>query len=91
MSAALSRHGYTSVTITTVTISVRYVSPDQWWQASLSEGPWLCWQHIPRDQLPAARADALQLLETLREPDGTLTRHIPTAYAVATTATPEDR
>jgi ubiquinone/menaquinone biosynthesis C-methylase UbiE len=90
MHAALTRHGYTNITITANTITVRYDNPDQWWLASVSEGPWLCWRDIPRNQLNAARADALQLLQPLREPDGSLTRDIPMAYAVATARTPQD-
>lgn len=88
MRAALARHGYSGITTTTATMTVRYASPAQWWQASVSEGPWLCWQRIPGSRLLAARADALRLLEPLREPDGTLTRRIPMAYATATARRP---
>jgi ubiquinone/menaquinone biosynthesis C-methylase UbiE len=82
MHAVLERYGFTDVTMTTEVVSVRYASPQQWWLASVSEGPWVAWQHIPRSRLPAARAEALRLLEPLREADGTLTRHVPMTYAI---------
>lgn len=83
MQAALLRYGFADVLVTAEVISVHYASPQQWWLASVSEGPWVTWQHIPRNRLAAARADALRLLEPLREPDGSLTRHVPMAYATA--------
>ena len=85
MHAALLRYGFADVTITADVVSVHYASPQQWWLASVSEGPWVTWRHIPRSRLAAARADALRLLEPLREADGSLTRHVPMAYAAAQT------
>jgi ubiquinone/menaquinone biosynthesis C-methylase UbiE len=83
MNAALLRCGFTDVAMTAELVSVRYASPQQWWLASVSEGPWVAWQHIPRDRLAAARADGLRLLEPIREPDGSLIRQVPMAYATA--------
>jgi SAM-dependent methyltransferase len=83
METTLATCGYTGVTITVETVTIRYDSPGQWWKASLSEGPWVTWRHIPPARLPQARADAMRLLEPMREPDGSLTRHIRMGYAVA--------
>jgi ubiquinone/menaquinone biosynthesis C-methylase UbiE len=88
MHAALKSYGFTDVTTTAEVIGVRYASPQQWWLASVSEGPWVTWQHIPRSRLPAARADALRLLEPMREADGSLIRHVPMAFAAARAPAP---
>jgi SAM-dependent methyltransferase len=91
MTTWLTRLGYTVPAVTTGTITVRYASPDQWWEASVSEGPWVTWQHIPPRQLPRARAAALALAGPLREADGSLTRHIPMAWATARRPARPDR
>jgi ubiquinone/menaquinone biosynthesis C-methylase UbiE len=88
MCSALLRHGYTDVITSAQVITVRYASPAQWWLASVSEGPWITWRHIPRSRLLTARADALRLLEPMRESDGSLTRQIPVAYATARAPAP---
>jgi ubiquinone/menaquinone biosynthesis C-methylase UbiE len=83
MESTLATCGYTGITTMVETVTVRYDSPGQWWEASRSEGPWVTWRHIPPDQLPAAQAEAMRLLEPMREPDGRLTRHIRMGYAIA--------
>jgi SAM-dependent methyltransferase len=82
MSATLRHYGYEVIAITAERATVRYANPEQWWHASVSDGPW---QHIPRDLMPAARARALRMTGPLREPDGGLTRSVPVAYAVTRT------
>jgi ubiquinone/menaquinone biosynthesis C-methylase UbiE len=83
METALRTCGYQHITTTTETITTRYHSPQHWWDAASSEGPWVSWRHIPPARLPDARADALTLLEPMRNGDGTLTRTIQIAYATA--------
>jgi SAM-dependent methyltransferase len=75
--------GYADIESVVETITVRYDSPEQWWEASLAEGPWVTWQHIPPARLEEARAEGLALAAELREPDGALLRHITMAYLTA--------
>jgi|SRR5450755_522640 ubiquinone/menaquinone biosynthesis C-methylase UbiE len=79
----LAACGYTSITRTVETVTVRYDSPQQWWEASVAEGPWVTWRHIPADRLADARAEAMTMAEDLREPDGSLLRRIQMAYLTA--------
>jgi len=79
----LAACGYTSITSTVETVTVRYDSPQQWWEASVAEGPWVTWRHIPADRLADARAEAISMAEDLREPDGSLLRRIQMAYLIA--------
>lgn len=81
--AALSACGYTGVTTTVETITIRYDSPQQWWEAAASEGPWVTWRHIPAQRLAEARAEALAMAGKLREPDGSFQRHIRMAFLTA--------
>lgn len=83
MIAVLTRCGYTGIAVTTQTVQVRYTGPRQWWQASWAEAPRLAWQHIPDADRDPARRDAFALLERMREPDGTLVRHVDMAFATA--------
>jgi SAM-dependent methyltransferase len=81
--ALLSACGYTAITVTTEIVTIRYDSPEQWWEASAAEGPWVTWRHIPPERLAAARDRGLAMAGDLREPDGTLLRHIRMAYLTA--------
>jgi ubiquinone/menaquinone biosynthesis C-methylase UbiE len=83
MTDQLAACGYTGVTVTTRTIGVHYTGPRQWWQASWAEAPRLAWQHIPDADRDSARRAAFALLERMREPDGTLVRHVRMAFATA--------
>lgn len=83
MQTVLRHCGYEHITTTVQTVTTRYDSPQQWWDASVSEGPWVSWRHIPPDRLPGARAAALELLEPMRNGDGTLTRNTRIGYATA--------
>jgi hypothetical protein len=74
MAGMLSACGYTRITTCLRPVTTSYHSPRQWWQACMSQGPWVCWQHIPPAALQAARTDAFSLLEGMRERDGTLRR-----------------
>jgi 2-polyprenyl-3-methyl-5-hydroxy-6-metoxy-1,4-benzoquinol methylase len=70
-------------------ITMTYRSPQQWWQAARSQGPWaVAWRHIPPGRLPAAQSQAFALLEGLREPDGTLIRTITFACTSARSGDP---
>lgn len=79
----LAACGFRDIEATVETVTIRYDSPEQWWTASVSEGPWVTWQHIPPDRLPEAREAGLALAGQLREPDGTLLRHVKMAYVSA--------
>jgi ubiquinone/menaquinone biosynthesis C-methylase UbiE len=83
MEAMLADCGFCDAATTVETVEVRYVDPGQWWEATRWEGPWLTWRHIPPDDLPAARREALSMLDGMREPDGGLVRRVRTAYTVA--------
>jgi ubiquinone/menaquinone biosynthesis C-methylase UbiE len=83
MTDQLAACGYTGVTVSTRTIDVHYTGPRQWWQASWAEAPRLAWQHIPGADRDAARRAAFALLDRMREPDGTLVRHVRMAFATA--------
>lgn len=83
MTDQLAACGYTGVTVSTRTIGVHYTGPRQWWQASWAEAPRLAWQHIPDADRDSARRAAFALLERMREPDGTLVRHVRMAFATA--------
>ena len=66
-------------------VTMTYTSPDQWWAAARSQGPWaVAWRHISPTALDSARQQAFALLEALRQPDGTVTR---TLTFVCTSAT----
>ena len=57
----------------TLTLTCR--TPEQWWAAGWSQGPWAaCWRHIRPDRLEAAQREAFALLDQLRGPDGTIGR-----------------
>jgi ubiquinone/menaquinone biosynthesis C-methylase UbiE len=81
--AMLDACGYADVTSTVERIVFHYDSPQQWWEAAVSEGPWLTWRHIPADRLAEARAVALVMAGKLREPDGSLQRHVRMAFVTA--------
>jgi len=81
--AMLDACGYTGVTSLTETMTYRYDSPEHWWDTCVSEGPRLTWRHIPAQRLAQARAEALAMAQDLREPDGSLLRHVGMAYLVA--------
>jgi O-methyltransferase/aklanonic acid methyltransferase len=83
MTAQLAAVGYTGIAVATRMIDVRYTGPRQWWQASWAEAPRLAWQHIPGADRDAARRAAFTLLDRMREPDGTLVRHVEMAFATA--------
>jgi ubiquinone/menaquinone biosynthesis C-methylase UbiE len=69
--------GYTDITTVTEGIASRYASPAAWWESTSSRAARVSWQHIPPDQLPAARAEILALLDRQRDPaDGSVTRTI---------------
>jgi ubiquinone/menaquinone biosynthesis C-methylase UbiE len=81
--AQLAACGFRDINATVATVTIRYDSPEQWWAASVAEGPWVTWQHIPPGRLPEAREVGLALAGELQEPDGTLLRHIKMAYVSA--------
>jgi O-methyltransferase/aklanonic acid methyltransferase len=83
MKAQLAAQGYTSIEVVTRTVDVRYTGPWQWWRASWAEAPRLAWQHIPGADRDAAREAAFTALDRMREPDGTLVRHVQLAFATA--------
>jgi hypothetical protein len=83
MAGMLSACGYTGITTQVQPLTTIYDHPRQWWQACLSQGPWVCWQHIPPAALQAARTDAFRLLEGMRDRDGTPRRTLRFALTTA--------
>ena len=83
MTGQLATCGYAGVAVSTRTVHVHYTGPRQWWQASWAEAPRLAWQHIPDADRDSARRAAFALLDPMREPDGTLVRHVRMAFATA--------
>jgi ubiquinone/menaquinone biosynthesis C-methylase UbiE len=67
--------GYTDISTVTDGVPSRYPSPADWWDSGWTRARRISWQHIPSDRLPTARADVLNLLDRLRDPDdGSVTR-----------------
>ena len=66
---------YRQITTRVHTLTLTYRTPEQWWAAAGSQGPWAaCWRHIRPDRLEAAQREAFALLDQLRGPDGTIGR-----------------
>jgi ubiquinone/menaquinone biosynthesis C-methylase UbiE len=81
----LTGHGYQAVDTVTCQIETVYKTPEQWWAACRSQGPWaISWRHIPPDRLEVALTDAFTALEGLRGPDGTFIRSLSLAITTAT-------
>jgi hypothetical protein len=79
----ITASGYRQVDTVTVEVATDYASPEQWWDACRSQGPWaISWRHIPPARLEAALKDAFTELGALRSPDGTLTRTL--TFAITT-------
>jgi SAM-dependent methyltransferase len=75
--------GYRAVETVTWEVETVYKTPDQWWAACRSQGPWaISWRHIPASDLLDAQQAAFTALEGLRGPDGTFTRTL--TFAVTT-------
>jgi hypothetical protein len=82
--AMLTGAGYHYPASVTHQVTMTYTSPDQWWTAAQSQGPWaVAWRHIPPAALGPARQQAFTLLDQLRGPDGTLTRTLTFACTSA--------
>jgi hypothetical protein len=59
--------GYRQVDMVTVEVETVYASPEQWWAACQSQGPWaISWRHIPPAQLEMALTRTFTLLEAVR-------------------------
>jgi ubiquinone/menaquinone biosynthesis C-methylase UbiE len=77
--------GYQQVDTVTYEVETVYASPEQWWAACRSQGPWaISWRRIPPDRLEAALTGAFTALEAVRGPDGTFTRTLTFAITTAT-------
>jgi ubiquinone/menaquinone biosynthesis C-methylase UbiE len=73
----LAECGYADIRTVTEGLRLRYPSPASWWDSGWTHARRICWQHIPDDQLPAARADVLAALDGARDPaDGSITRTV---------------
>jgi hypothetical protein len=81
----LTECGYQQAGTVTYEVETVYDSPEQWWAACRSQGPWaISWRHIPPAQLDAALAEAFTALDAVRGPDGTFTRTLTLAITTAT-------
>ena len=66
---------YQAITTRIHTLTLTYRTPEQWWAAAQSQGPWAaCWRHITPDRLYDAQKEAFALLDELRGPDGKIPR-----------------
>jgi SAM-dependent methyltransferase len=84
LEAMLTGVGYRTPATAIHHVTMTYRTPDQWWGAARSQGPWAAaWRHIPADRLQAAREQAFALLEPLRADDGTVTRTLTFACTTA--------
>jgi SAM-dependent methyltransferase len=83
ITAMLDACGYADAAIVIETVTLRYDSPQQWWETDASEGPWVTRRHIPARRLPKARAEAIAMAGKLCEPDGSLQRRIRMAFLTA--------
>jgi SAM-dependent methyltransferase len=80
----LTRTGYQQAGTVTYQVESVYASPEQWWAACRSQGPWaISWRHIPPGRVHAAQQQAFALLEPLRAEDGMLTRTLTLACTTA--------
>jgi hypothetical protein len=85
----LAASGYQAITTRVHTLTLTYSSPQQWWAAAQSQGPWAaCWRHIPAGRLDAAQQEAFALLNERREPDGSIPRTMLFACTSAHKVTP---
>jgi SAM-dependent methyltransferase len=85
----LAASGYQPITTRVHTVALTYRTPQQWWAAARSQGPWAaCWRHIPPGRLDAAQRDAFALLDERREPDGTIGRTMLFAWTTGRKDTP---
>jgi ubiquinone/menaquinone biosynthesis C-methylase UbiE len=78
--AMLDACGYADVTSVIETVTIRYDSPEQWWETAASEGPWITGRHIPAGRLAQARAETIAMAGKLCERDGSLHRRIRMAF-----------
>ena len=85
----LAADGYRQITTRVHTLTLTYGTPQQWWAAARSQGPWAaCWRHIPPGRLDAAEREAFALLDELREPDGSIPRTMLFACTTGRKGTP---
>jgi len=85
----LAAANYRQITTRVHTLTLTYRTPEQWWAAARSQGPWAaCWRHITPDRLEAAQREAFALLGELREPDGSTARTMLFACTTARKETP---
>lgn len=81
----LTSRGYQQAGTVTYEVETVYQTPEQWWAACQSQGPWaISWRHIPPAQLEAAQAEAFTALDAVRGPNGTFTRTLTLAITTAT-------
>ena len=66
----LAAADHRQITTRVHTLTLTYRTPEQWWAAARSQGPWAaCWRHITPERLETAQ-EAFALLDQLREPGG---------------------
>ena len=71
----LAAGGYRQITTRVHTLTLTYRTPEQWWAAARSQGPWAaCWRHIPPGRPETAQKEAFALLDQLRGPGGSISR-----------------
>ena len=85
----LAAADHRQITTRVHTLTLTYRTPEQWWAAAGSQGPWAaCWRDITPVRLEAAQREAFALLGELREPDGSTARTMLSACTTARKETP---
>jgi SAM-dependent methyltransferase len=80
----LTEAGYAGAVTHAEKITTAYNSPEQWWQACLTQAPWVVsWKYIPESALPAVRDRALDLAWELRGTDGLIRRTLTFGCTIA--------
>ena len=87
LESALAKAGYTGAVTSAEAITTFYDSAGAWWEASVTQAPWLVsWQHIPAAVLPEVRDRALDQVEGLRGGDGRIRRTL--TFGITTASRP---
>ncbi len=85
----LAAAGHRQITTRVPTLTLTHRTPEQWWAAAGSQGPWAaCWRHISPDRLEGAQREATALLGEFRELAGSTARTMLFGCTTARKETP---
>ncbi|UZJ26115.1 methyltransferase domain-containing protein [Rhodococcus antarcticus] len=80
--ALFAEAGLTDVRTVHLALRTVLTGPEQWREFSWSHGQRGMWEAVPPEHHAALLADALELLQTAREPDGTVVLHQDVRYTL---------